>query len=859
MKPSLKENLNSPSLTVSALHILVLFSLTLSQPLYNLTSQYTEFFVARQSKAVDIVALVGLLSVVIPLIFIGIECLAEIFHKTIRVGIHFVVVSSLVAAFALQAINPVFKYPGNVILTSAGLIGIAAAIAYYRYHAIQFFFTILSPVILIFPILFIFNSPVHKLLFSKSDPQPYQSSTVEIRDAPPIVMVVFDELPVTSLMNQNKQIDSIRYPNFAALARDAYWFRNATTVSTTTADAVPAIMSGLYPDRPWLPNADDYRNNIFTLLGNTYALKVYETVTQLCPRDLCKSEDAPFLGRIVSLIADLSIVYLHILLPKDLASDLPVVTQTWKDFTTQKGRFKKTGKHWTEIKKTRTRKKTLLEVIHNELRKKDRGEVFRQFIASIDDTKQPTLCFSHSYLPHSPWVFLPSGKKYVLPGYRLKGQTQGKWDDAFFSALAFQHHLLQLGFVDTLLGELIDKLKTMGLYDRSLVIITADHGSSFKANDKRRGLTTTNYQDIMPVPLFIKLPNQHEAIIDDKNVETIDILPTIADILNITLPWPVDGRSAFNTSIPARDRKVIYTVFRNTPEHKYVFEAGGSAKYKTVDKKYDLFGDGSNDGGLYTIGPYGNLIGKKIISNDPVAASNMTVTIDNADLYDEVDLKGPYIPAHITGRLHLKDVAQMKTVAVAVNGKISAVTRTFNGSQGETLFSAIAPESSFRSGENRLDVFIISGTENKFTLSRILRKKMIAFSLASPNRLMSSAGEKFEIKPNAILGSLGRIKLKNDIVSFIGWAVDKNGAKKPDVVAVFVNDAFFYSSKTNRNRPDVADYFDNKELLRTGFHYQFSSGLFGNIEKAQIRVFGISKSGVASELSYPNGSVLNLD
>ena len=54
-------------------------------------------------------------------------------------------------------------------------------------------------------------------------------------------MVIFDELPLTSLMDEKRQIDPVRYPNFAALADDGYWFRNATTVTDYTVQAVPAI------------------------------------------------------------------------------------------------------------------------------------------------------------------------------------------------------------------------------------------------------------------------------------------------------------------------------------------------------------------------------------------------------------------------------------------------------------------------------------------------------------------------------------------------------------------------------------------------------------------------------------------
>ena len=100
------------------------------------------------------------------------------------------------------------------------------------------------------------------------------------------------------------------------------------------------------------------------------------------------------------------------------------------------------------------------------------------------------------------------------------------------------------GFVDTLLGQLIAHLKAARLYEKSLIVVTADHGVSFRPHDNRRSITETNFADIMTVPLFVKAPFQQRGEILEHNVETIDILPTIADILDIRLPWSVDGDSA---------------------------------------------------------------------------------------------------------------------------------------------------------------------------------------------------------------------------------------------------------------------------------------------------------------------------
>ena len=64
---------------------------------------------------------------------------------------------------------------------------------------------------------------------------------------------------------------------------------------------------------------------------------------------------------------------------------------------------------------------------------------------------------------------------------------------------------------------------------------------SFRSGDRRRRPTPTNVHDVANIPLFIKLPGQHEGGVEDTAVRTIDVLPTIADELGLRLREPVDG------------------------------------------------------------------------------------------------------------------------------------------------------------------------------------------------------------------------------------------------------------------------------------------------------------------------------
>src|SRR3954466_12836654 len=113
-----------------------------------------------------------------------------------------------------------------------------------------------------------------------------------------VAMVVFDELPLTSLLGPGEAVDAARYPAFARLSGEALWFRGATAVHDSTALAVPAILDGHYP-RPGL--GSDYAShprNLFTLLAPRYDLHVSEEATGLCPPSLCEPTPGSTLSHI---------------------------------------------------------------------------------------------------------------------------------------------------------------------------------------------------------------------------------------------------------------------------------------------------------------------------------------------------------------------------------------------------------------------------------------------------------------------------------------------------------------------------------------------------------------------------------
>ena len=180
----------------------------------------------------------------------------------------------------------------------------------------------------------------------------------------------------------------------------------------------------------------------------------------------------------------------------------------------------------------------------------------------------------HALLPHGPWVYMPSGHRSrpegpeLLPGMQT---VPGFYDD-YLTRHNEQRYLLQLGFVDRLLGRLVARLKSQGMYDDTLIAVTADHGFAWQVGvPTRRNINPSNVGELAPVPLFVKKPHQKRGRVSDVLARTLDVTPTIADVLDVPLGYRSDGRSAFSRAVRAR-REVSLTkrdfssVVRISPE-----------------------------------------------------------------------------------------------------------------------------------------------------------------------------------------------------------------------------------------------------------------------------------------------------
>jgi len=693
---------------IASLHVFVLAGFAVAQPLFDLLARQAEFFIFQNVAPEDIIALVMILSVFLPLGVICVEKIIGLYSHRLRRWVHNAILALGVALTVLPALHLLDAVQGIFLVYGALVLGAYTALLYAFFSPVRQFFSLLSPAVLIFAGLFVFASPVFRLVFPADASLPVER--VHIPNPPPIIFIILDEFPTTSLLNEHHQIDAARYPNFAALAGDATWFRNATTVSDTTFHAVPAILTGTYPESDTLPHALDHPHNLFTLLAGTYDLNTSGTLTELCPASLCPQSREPIWRSLPRLLSDLAIVYLHILLPQDLRVILPSITHKWNGFTDAPALGDPNA---VQLKHPRR------QVIEDLADRRQQG---LEFIRRIRVTDRPGLYFLHLLLPHAPYTYLPSAKSYShdpgLPGLSGTNPSDARLAPDTWNVLQlYQRHLLQVGFMDTWLGRLLDRLRTVGLYDRALLVLTADHGTSFQAGDLCRRPTPTTFQDIMSVPLFIKAPFQAHGRIDDRPTETVDILPSVADMLGVELPWAVDGHSVFG---PPPDRPL--QVYRYPDHQRAVFTGLAEARERAVARQHQLFGSGPFFPRLFRLGPHPALIGKRLDEVASVEETPVQITIDRPESFTSVDLQSDFIPAHITGHVTPPILRNRPiSLAVAVNGTIQAVTQPWSvpiqGRQG--VWSAVVPEIAFQAGQNTVQVFVVADAAGEPALARV--------------------------------------------------------------------------------------------------------------------------------------------
>ncbi|MFH1836092.1 MAG: sulfatase [Methanobacteriota archaeon] len=139
----------------------------------------------------------------------------------------------------------------------------------------------------------------------------------------------------------------------------------------------------------------------------------------------------------------------------------------------------------------------------------------------------------------------------------------------------------EIAYTDHYIWELLKWLDESGLADKTMVIVTADHGDAFNQHNLT-GHENVVYEEVLHVPLIIKLPSVvQEAGVIPYQTQMIDIAPTILDVLEIPIPSYFEGESLMPLARGESTEGRKY-VFSRTVSQDFWREAVRTPKYKLI-------------------------------------------------------------------------------------------------------------------------------------------------------------------------------------------------------------------------------------------------------------------------------------
>ena len=138
--------------------------------------------------------------------------------------------------------------------------------------------------------------------------------------------------------------------------------------------------------------------------------------------------------------------------------------------------------------------------------------------------------FAGQTMPEAPAeMYSPAAWKKIIADPKKR-----EWIDSYDEALAY---------TDAEIGKFLGRLRELGMEDDTLIVITSDHGEELFAHQDYAGHGMYLYDGVTRVPLLIRLPDLALQGRFDFSLASVDLFPSLLDLLGITAPDNLDGES----------------------------------------------------------------------------------------------------------------------------------------------------------------------------------------------------------------------------------------------------------------------------------------------------------------------------
>jgi hypothetical protein len=714
--------------------------------------------------------------------------------------------------------------PDNTIAAVAVALA-TALIVFWLVYNIEVVFQVAAVAIPVVIVMFVGTSATARLIW---DEPAVAEGAVQVDQPAHVVMIQLDEMPLASIMDRDGTINETLFPNFARLAEQGTWYRNALSNSIATTQSVPAILTGLRGEEDESPSFVDHPDNLFTLLGDAYEMHVIEWVTELCPEETCPDYAGRSPARFSSLLKDVGVVYAHLTLPGVMREGLPSIDNSWKGFLGQGDALSGADVEIDGIP------------VPSGGERADWINWIQRLINGIDRGTPPTLSFAHLQAPHVPWLTNPSGTHYARPEEYTEVfgvQGDGRWGpEPELSLLGFQRHLYQVGFLDKMLARLLDHLEATGTWDDTMFVLVADHGASFVAGEHRRWPYEDNRDDLYRVPLFIKYPGQRSGETVDLPAYGIDILPTIVDALGIDTTLQFDGVSLLELN-EERPHQPIHWCCNGE-----AVSTDLSVLYSQVERNHEWVPDQSSWQGVAAVGPNASLVGEPTTAITVDSDESMRWSLDLGAELENVDRSSGFVQTLVTGRIEGDIPSGSHDVLLVLNDVVAGLAHLSQDSATGGSIIGLVAEEYVRDGSNEIDLLVsdgnggwVGGANGDVTLELVADDGHVIELAVEGNR-------RIQVDPVDSTDS-------GWLVS--GWAADIGKKVTPDAIYVFAGDQLLAASPPNEDNGNVVRWFESEDLLRSGFSFELSEESIPSGVDRLLVVAEFGDQAVADPLSLP--------
>lgn len=176
-----------------------------------------------------------------------------------------------------------------------------------------------------------------------------------------------------------------------------------------------------------------------------------------------------------------------------------------------------------------------------------------KFIGSAEAGTGSLFVWTHFYPPHDPYV-PPAphlGRFNSSDSYRTAASQDfdyGYFSPSDLSRIRYleDRYDEQIAWMDRVVTDYLHQIEKLGRLENSIVVITADHGESFR-HGYWGHIGPFLFEDLIHVPLIIRTPGQRTGRRIQDVVESIDVFPTIVDLIGGAVPGTLEGNSLVPT------------------------------------------------------------------------------------------------------------------------------------------------------------------------------------------------------------------------------------------------------------------------------------------------------------------------